>query len=690
MSFGVRYSPTINKQSFIASETTGKFGRFNSGFTTGTKYAPSMSEQSYIMNMIQNYGSSTSTTGSTGSTGTSSNEDIHIVNQEVLGFTGKVDNIDFSSTLKASIKTSDVLCELNGPLSNGSIYTFGKNIPDRIVCIGDDNTSPPYSGSISYSDDNGDSWTNIDPTLFGFGKCVIWTGQIWLAGISVASSGVPPKYSLGWSLDGTTWFGNKYSENSTPIFSECCNGLACIKYQNYNRFLAVGNGRDNTIATSYDGLYWSGEGNTIFADSGNGVAWNGNIFVAVGEGIHTVAYSTNNGESWNGLGTTIFDTSGNGVAWNGEMWVAVGSGTNTIVYSYDGTIWTGADTTNIFDGGAGLSVAWNGKIWVAGGGVSGNVSGSVNTLAYSEDGKNWTTIIDIKFTGTSSYCRSITWSASSYKFIAVGSWQNTENPAQPFGIATSVDGKIWTPNYVAAFNGYGVIANSLRENTVTIPSNLNIAVGTGNYTIAYSEDDGITWTGIANTSPSPALFSNAYSVVFNGKIWVVGGEGNNTIAYSRTGKDWTGISNNSINSPFKDGACRGLAWDGKRFVGVGLGISAPYSIETSEDGICWTGVEDSTTICQGFNGVAWNGRIFVAVGNVNSGLNNSIATSQDGKIWIPVLNSTTVFSGIGNGVAWNGEIWVAVFLLMAISLNSFGRFIRLTQGTLRTRWCAGD
>ena len=650
MSFRVNYSPTINKQSFIASETTGKFGTLNPSSTTGTKYAPSISEQSYIMNMIQNYGGG-------GSTGSSSIEGINIVNQEVLGFTGKVDNIpNISSTLKGSIKTSDILCELNGPLSNGSIYTFGKNLENRIICIGHDNTSPPYSDSISYSDDNGDSWTSTSATLFGFGKCIAWNGQIWVAGLNVAYS-ENQKFSLGWSLDGILWTPSP-SENSTPIFSISCNAISSIKYQNINRFLAVGEGSDNTIATSYDGLYWSGDGTTIFSDSGNGVAWNGNMFVAVGSGTNTIAYIISNGGLWNGIGTSIFSDSGNGVGWNGEIWVAVGKGINTIAYSYNGTEWYGVDsTTNIFNGGAGLSVVWNGKIWVSGGG-----SGSVNTLAYSEDGKNWTTIIDTKFTGTSSYCRSITWyngSGVPSKFIAVGSWQNTANPTQPFGIATSEDGRIWTPNYIAAFNGYGIVANSLRENTVTIQSNLNIAVGTGNFNIAYSEDDGITWTGITNSSPS--LFNNAYSVVFNGKIWVVGGEGNNTLAYSRTGKDWTGISNDSINNPFKDGFCNGLAWNGKRFVGVGFGDTGiQYSIATSEDGICWTGVEDSASICQGFNGVAWNGRIFVAVGSVNSGLNNSIATSQDGKIWIPVLNSTTVFSAIGNGVAWNGELWVAV------------------------------
>ena len=646
MSFGVRYSPTINKQSFIASETTGKFGRLNSGFTIGTKYAPSISEQSYIMNMIQEYGGG----GSTGSTGSSSIEDIHIVNQEVLGLTGKVDSIpNVSPTLKAYIKTSDVLSEINGPLSNGSIYTFGKSKPSRIVCIGEQNTSAPVSGSISYSDDNGVSWTNIAPYLFGFGKCVIWTGQIWLAGINVNFSD-QQKYSLGWSVDGTTWFPN-FSEDTSPIFSISCNGISCLKNQDFNILRAVGQGSINTIATSYDGIIWTGGGNTIFSISGNGIASNGNTIVAVGSGTNTIAYATLTSE-FTGIVTSVFSSSGNGIAWNGNMWVAVGSGINTIAYSYDGTVWTGADsTTNIFNGGAGLTIAWNGNIWVAGGGA-----GSQTTLAYSRDGVNWTGISNTIFTGSSSYCRSITWYNGSgpYKFIAVGSWENTQDNTKPFGIATSEDGINWNPTYAATFNCYGVASNSSRQNTVTISSNLNIAVGEGTNTIAYSEDDGITWTGIGN--PSPILFSIAYSVLFNGKMWVVGGAGNNTIAYSRDGIIWTGISNDSINNPFKDGSCYGLAWNGKRFVGVGHNDPITYTIATSEDGICWIGVEDSINIFNQASGVAWNGKRFVAVG---AGA-NTIAYSEDGKIWTGVINSTTIFSQVGIAVAWNGQKWVAV------------------------------
>lgn len=47
----------------------------------------------------------------------------------------------------------------------------------------------------------------------------------------------------------------------------------------------------------------------------NGVAWNGSLWVAVGEGTNSIATSPD-GITWTGLGTTIFTTGGSGVAWN--------------------------------------------------------------------------------------------------------------------------------------------------------------------------------------------------------------------------------------------------------------------------------------------------------------------------------------------------------------------------------------
>ena len=53
-------------------------------------------------------------------------------------------------------------------------------------------------------------------------------------------------------------------------------------------------------------------------------------------------------------------------------------------------------------------------------------------------------------------------------------------------------------------------------------------------------------------------------------------------------------------------------------------------------------------------GVAWNGSLWVAVGEGT----NTIATSTNGSAWTG--RGTSIFSTAGRGIAWNGTLWVAV------------------------------
>ena len=126
-----------------------------------------------------------------------------------------------------------------------------------------------------------------------------------------------------------------------------------------NNWVAVGNG-DNTIAYSSDGITWTGLGNSIFSDTGRGVAWNGTMWVAVGEGTNTIAYSYD-GITWTEVSgsTSIFSTNGCGVAWNGKFWIAVGQGINSIAYSYDGITWTGVSESISIFSNSGYGIAGN-------------------------------------------------------------------------------------------------------------------------------------------------------------------------------------------------------------------------------------------------------------------------------------------------------------------------------------------
>jgi hypothetical protein len=94
---------------------------------------------------------------------------------------------------------------------------------------------------------------------------------------------------------------------------------------------------------------------------------------------------------------------------------------------------------------------------------------------------------------------------------------------------------------------------------------------------------------------------------------------------------------------------------------VSVGSAASYRISYSYNGINWTGVTGSNSIFsdQG-NGVAWNGQMWVAVGQT-TGTGYTIAYSYDGITnWTGITGSTAIFSQRGLRVAWNGTMWVAV------------------------------
>jgi hypothetical protein len=89
--------------------------------------------------------------------------------------------------------------------------------------------------------------------------------------------------------------------------------------------------------------------------------WNGSIAVAVGTGTGNTIATSSNGITWTGSGVTVFSSAGNDVTWNTKRWIACGSGGNTIAYSYNGTTWYSAvNTTSLFTNAIGVGT--NSKI----------------------------------------------------------------------------------------------------------------------------------------------------------------------------------------------------------------------------------------------------------------------------------------------------------------------------------------
>jgi hypothetical protein len=128
--------------------------------------------------------------------------------------------------------------------------------------------------------------------------------------------------------------------------------------------------------------------------------------------------------------------------------------------------------------------------------------------------------------------------------------------------------------------------------------------------------------------------------------WVATG-GTPSISYSDNGITWhISINGNSI---LPTGV--GVAWNGLLWIAVGQGN---YVIASSTDGDTWVG-RNNSIFTIGYN-VAWGNNRWVAVGQGT----NTIAYSDNGITWFPSANGNAILTVLGLGVAWNGVLWVAV------------------------------
>ena len=293
------------------------------------------------------------------------------------------------------------------------------------------------------------------------------------------------------------------------------------------------------------------------------------------------------------------------------MWIAVGYGVtfngvlnsaiNPMGYSFDGIYWynlyQAQNDSSIIKTNTVYSIIFNGDKWIASGQNDGNFKSRLDPVGIPSN--NY-------------------WSSNGYE------WYASSNNLQSI-IGTVIDIAINGTRWVAVGqNNY----NSANINDINYIS------------IAYSDDNGITWTNSINSSNQNLIFGvRGQSIFWNGLIWVAVGEAINTIAWSSDGKTWTGLG----LTIFSSGGF-GIAWNGLIWVAVGNGIN---SIAWSSDGKTWTGLGTSIFSIGGY-GISYNGNIWVAVGKGT----NSIAWSSDGKVWT-AITSVDTFSIQGYRIAHN-------------------------------------
>lgn len=350
------------------------------------------------------------------------------------------------------------------------------------------------------------------------------------------------------------------------------------------------------------------------------------FMMMVGKGNSSMLYSEN-GYVWNEVpNLKAYD-----VAYNGSMWVSTFSGGKySIAYSSDGKTWTSSYTNNTFQAADNTgnwtlngTVAWNGSIWLVSGifPSQSNKYEQFNTILSSTDGKNWTVIKQFNLDENMNTFSDMKWGGSIW-VATMPAWGNNE-------LFWSEDGVTWNKS---------TIHKDLRWQT---------------FRIAKLAWNGSLWFAVG--SPTTGNFGGGQSV---------------PIVYSTDGKNWYDPSSYNNEGPLGRNInllpifYNDIGWNGSMWVAVGQMIPYTQSFKTyivySIDGKTWTeaSVDSNNMNPTKLYSVTWNGSYWTAIGEVtkknpdygapswNNNNNNKnkyiitniIATSYDGKTWQTVIS----------------------------------------------------
>jgi N-acetylneuraminic acid mutarotase len=332
----------------------------------------------------------------------------------------------------------------------------------------------------------------------------------------------------------------------------------------------------------------------------------------------------------------------------------------------DGNVWTRATNTAAFPARVRhTSVVFNDRIWVIGGeGESGEL---LHDVWYSTDGSHWSAAnISAEFPGR-------------YDLKSV-----------------VFDGRMWI------LGGWGVAGKSPSEKGTVLND-------------TWYSTDGITWTRATESAAFPAR-SDATSLVYDGKIWIISGCRDiftpfNDVWYSDDGIHWF-EANASAAFPARSDATS-MVYNGRMWIlgGVNSNIFPFNDVWYSTDGIIWTEAnasaafparygatsavnDDKMWIIGGSNGKSGAGSIN---GKDSLQFFNDVWYSTDGTIWMSAnsetdenrLNKSIFEPRMGHtSVVFKDKMWVIAGGLNRISDSKAGPFyIRFMNDTwyFRTR-----
>ena len=398
---------------------------------------------------------------------------------------------------------------------------------------------------------------------------------------------------------------------------------------------------------------------------GTYVTWSsqlGLFLATLSGGPSGTAYSTAtsvNGIAWQTAQSAFQPQSSTvGAAWNGTVFYAVGAATGqTLQNSTNGLVFNGMGNSTLTTTATGICWSANKASWLLL--ETGATTSTTSTLVASSN----SIIVPPVPVFSTQASRCTAWTSGPPPFTRV-----VPPTVIPNVVSTGIGGNsiAYTINNGASWTPVGVTQLTTNGYDVGYSATLGmwIAVGAGTSKAGYSTD-GFRW----NTIPSlTALFSTyivgiAYSD--NQTLWIAAGAGTNSLAYSTTGSGtWTAVS----GSPFTaTSGAYGIAYSPERNIWV---ASGPYSGTTGNCIIAYstTGTSGWTQAVASVNSVSayrvrWAhelGIFVTALFNGPQGVTsyttassvNGIAWSMDQSAFQPTATSWDPI--------WNGSIWYLI------------------------------
>ena len=282
------------------------------------------------------------------------------------------------------------------------------------------------------------------------------------------------------------------------------------------------------------------------------------------------------------------------------------------------------------------SVVFNNKMWVLGG-----FGGSYrNDVWSSSNGNDWTEATDGSERWSARYSHSFV--AFDNKMWVLGGIDGRERADRKNDVWSSVDGTNWTrATSDAGWSGRLSHSSVVFDNKIWVLGGTDVSSRTND---VWSSVDGTNWTEATDGSRRWSARNSHTSIAFDNKIWVLGGldgDGNryNDVWSSVDGTSWTEATDGSARWSARN-AHTSTVFDNKIWVlGGSDGNNRHNDVWSSENGTSWTEVTASAdwTARYVHTSIAFDNKIWVLGGTVNL----SGRTFPRNDVWFSGINNNS-------------------------------------------------